>query len=70
MNKLIERALAETVDRHSILVTHGRKVGKIRGDMIKDMLEVIDRAGEGTIIGIATSCRCHAIANIFRCDGP
>ncbi|HOB38992.1 MAG TPA: hypothetical protein PKI40_08030 [Methanomassiliicoccaceae archaeon] len=70
MNKLIERALAETVDRHSILVTHGRKVGKIRGDTIKDMLEVIDRAGEGTIIGIATSCRCHAIANIFRCDGP
>jgi len=66
MHQLVDRALAETVDRRSVMVTIGTKVGAIRGGDIREMLDVLDSLGAAMTMGIATSCRCHAIVNIFR----
>lgn len=69
MHQYVDRALAEAVDRRAVLVTTGTKVGAIRGSDIRRMLDVLGGAGEGVTVGIATSCRCHAIVNVFRRGG-
>lgn len=66
MHQHVDRALAEAVDRCSVMVTAGAKVGAIRGSDIRKMFDILGNMGEGMTVGIATSCRCHAIVNIFR----
>ena len=69
MDVLVDRALTGAADRRSVLVTSGSKAGAIRGTDIRKMLDALSRVGEGMTVGIATSCRCHAIVNIFRYGG-
>lgn len=66
MHELMDHALAGAVDQRSVMVTTGTAVGAIRGTDIRSMLDTLGSMVEGMTVGIATSCRCHAIVNIFR----
>lgn len=66
---LIDKALVEAADRRSVLVTSGTRVGVLQGESIREMLDVLNNMEGGMTIAIATSCRCHAIVNMFRLGG-
>lgn len=66
MHRLVDAALAGAVDRRSVLVTVGEEVGILHGDDLKGTLDMLDDAADGATMGIATSCGCHAIVNLFR----
>lgn len=70
MHQLVDEALAGAVDRRCVMATQGSRAGAIRGNDVRAMLDALGEVREGMTVGIATSCRCHAISNIFRCGGP
>ena len=67
MYELLREAMAWTVSRHEVLVpeTMGG-VGCLRGEQVKALMESAGRLRKGQTFGVATSCRCHGIVNLFR----
>jgi hypothetical protein len=70
MHELIDAALRSAVDHRIVLVTSDLgAVGGVRGGDLIAMLSMLDEAGPGNTIGIATSCRCHGVLNLMRISG-
>jgi hypothetical protein len=70
MHELLDAALELAVDRHAVLSTAGPgSVGGLRGSDLVAMLAMVDEAGAGDTIGIATSCRCHGVVNLLCITG-
>ncbi|MFP4197638.1 MAG: hypothetical protein ACLFS6_08330 [Methanomassiliicoccales archaeon] len=67
MHELLREAMTWAVSRHEVLVpeTIGG-VGCLRGEQVRALLENAARLRKGETFGVATSCRCHGIVNLFR----
>ncbi|NLI73889.1 MAG: NAD(P)-dependent oxidoreductase [Euryarchaeota archaeon] len=66
MYQLIDQALTNIIEKYSILVTQGANIGVLDGQDVKSMLNIIDNLEDGATFSVTTSCRCHAIVNLFR----
>jgi hypothetical protein len=67
MHEIINNAIRGRTDREVIAVTSWLgHYGVLKGDIIEKTLDVLQGMGEGELLGIATSCRCHGILNVLR----
>ncbi|NLK26222.1 MAG: hypothetical protein GX307_06590 [Euryarchaeota archaeon] len=66
MHRLIEQAMRKSVDHHAVLVTCGTGAGSLRGEDIQGLFHTLEEMKDGETCGIATSCSCHGLINMFR----
>jgi hypothetical protein len=67
MYDLLEFSLAEIVDYYKIFVNHDLGgVGAIPGAEVKEWQEQIEKIKSPCSVAVGTSCKCHAIVNLFE----
>ena len=66
MHQLMEERFSEEIGRSAVLITNDLGgVGVLQGDEVQCLLAQMDSMVKGDVFALATSCRCHGIANFL-----